>query len=174
MKATMPDTASLAMPELVACEPMDARMSKPACVKLWQSAQARRPEPWEARHHCIACPIGAKRAGKAMPPTVPAQEVWRMCCPRCRRLTMRLIGNRLCASCYNRTLEATKGRNAKGAIPWRVLEQLHPESVVMSDGENVQLLHADMVADAEELIIAQARQATRPVTFGRRAANVGA
>lgn len=172
--ALPPPSIPMVSPELVSCEPMSARMTKPACVKMWQASQDRRPEPWQSRHHCIACPTGAERAGRAISPTAPAQEVWRMCCPRCRRLTTRLIGKRLCPSCYNRTLEVIKGRNGKGGIPWQTLERLHPESMVMSDGASVRLLHNDMVADAEELIIVNARVATGPVMFGRRPVNVAA
>jgi hypothetical protein len=43
-------------------------------------------------------------------------------CPRCRRGGSRMIGGRLCVSCWNREREVKIGRNAKNTRPQLVLE----------------------------------------------------
>jgi hypothetical protein len=57
--------------------------------------------------------------------------------------------------------------NSKGAPPKKILEKLHPESVAVFDGERTHMVREDAVYDLEELIIVQARLATKPLAFGR-------
>jgi hypothetical protein len=159
------------MPELVACTPMGARMTEAACAKMWKSSQAQRPEVWHSKYHCFTCPIGAERAGATMASTAPAQELWRTCCPRCRRFTTRLIMGRLCVSCRNRQLEAEKGLNAKKRLPREILARLHPEAVTISDGQTVRVARDEMVYDLQELIIVQAMKASGPITFSKPVAH---
>jgi hypothetical protein len=168
---SIPDTSALALPELFLCERTQMRLTRPGCARLWEAANDKdhRPKEWEGKHKCIACPVGSIHAQKPISATAPLQENWRMCCPRCRRLTLRIINNRFCPSCYNRAREASSGvmANAKGSPPVKILEKLHPESVAVSDGETIKTVREAAVYDLEELIIVQARLATRPLAFGR-------
>jgi hypothetical protein len=165
------DTSNLSLPELFLCEKTQMRLTRPGCARLWVAAndKDRRPREWEGKFACLACPLGARHAEKPISATAPLQEAWRMCCPRCRRLTLRIIKNRFCPSCYNRAREASSGvmANAKGSPPIKILEKLHPESVAVSDGETIKTVREAAVYDLEELIIVQARLATRPLAFGR-------
>lgn len=100
--------------ELVRCEPYRLELLQSRCVAQWQSVAGKPRHTLERLQHCSGCPIGAERAGikaETAPPPLP-----RFCC-RCLTLSPRLIGKRLCPSCYNRALEAKKGRNARGTVP---------------------------------------------------------
>jgi len=78
---------------------------------------------------CLGCPVGAEFAGRTATPERQHAKfriagksraasistcLWRRCI-RCQRPAARLIASAYCPSCWNRTLELRRGRNAKGA-----------------------------------------------------------
>lgn len=158
---------NLPLPPMMHCERRNLRLSVPGCVTLWQSAAAKRPEPWEGRAACMGCPIGARHAGHNVPTTAPAVEAIRMMCPRCFHPAERLIKGILCVSCYNRHLEAAKGKNAKGGRP-QLLDRLHSEIVVVVEGQAERRVKRDAVVGPAEVIVSLAKLASAPMAFGRR------
>ena len=120
--------------ELVRCEPYRMELLPARCVSNWQSVAGKPRHTLERLQHCSGCPIGAERAGirvESAPTPLP-----RFCC-RCLTLSPRLIGRRLCPSCYNRELEIRKGRNARGTAPTKA--QAPKAVVLIVDGQRVEL-----------------------------------
>ena len=108
--------------ELFQCTARACRLTRKGCASIWTRAQEKRPEPWEGSWHCRDCSIGAANAGKAPEPQV--DDALERLCPRCGRLTDRMIKGRLCISCYNREGEVRRGRNRKGHYPVRVADSI--------------------------------------------------
>lgn len=120
--------------ELVECPPYRMQLLQSRCVAQWQSVAGKPRHTLERLQHCSGCPIGAERAGikvESAPPPLP-----RFCC-RCLTLSPRLIGRRLCPSCYNRELEIRKGRNARGTAPTKA--QAPKAVALVVDGQRVEL-----------------------------------
>lgn len=114
----------------------------------------------------MTCPIGAANAGQSMPSTAQATEDFRMMCPRCCRLSDRMIGKRLCVSCYNREREALIGKNAKGGRPL-LCDVLHSQIIVAMDASGPRVVRADPVVSAAEAVFGLARLAQGPMAFAR-------
>lgn len=104
--------------ELFECKVRKARLTKKGCAGQWTAAQQLKPEPWESRWHCRSCQTGAVSAGVSQPNH--KDEALAKLCPRCGRLTDRMIKGKLCISCYNREREVARGKNRKGHIPVKV------------------------------------------------------
>jgi Zn finger protein HypA/HybF involved in hydrogenase expression len=153
---------------MMRCDRQNMALSVQGCAKLYTSTIALRPQPWEARFGCLACPIGAANAGHPVVTTSESTELLRTICPRCRRRAFRVIQNRLCVSCWNREREVRVGRNGKGGKPRLVLEPV-VMAVVSSDA--VRTIEAPMMSGMIEAMIAAARSATGPVAFGRPGAS---
>ena len=142
---------------------------------MWRKANRSdyRAEPFEALYHCRGCQLGAAHAGEKAVATSEVAEAIRNVCPRCRRLAnSRLIGGRLCISCYNRDREARISRNRKGGRP-ALADALHSEIVAVIEGEQVRTLEGDRVTGIEEVVIAAARKAGGPMFFSRAPASAG-
>src|ERR1700730_16776803 len=93
------------------CSALVATLSTDSCCAKWRKAQELRPDAVSALHRCGACRIGAAHAGEVVVERSPVFGVaW---CPRCRRGATRMIGNRLCVSCYNRAKEFERGANGE-------------------------------------------------------------
>jgi hypothetical protein len=153
--------------EVFRCDRRQMTLSRPGCAKLWESALRNRPEPYEGRFACLACPIGAANAGKPIIVTASATELLRMVCPRCRNPASRLIHSRLCISCYNRHREALAGKNAKGGRPL-LCDKLHVQRVAVSDGRVERIVRQNNVVDAPEVMFLLAKSARAVMSFGRR------
>jgi hypothetical protein len=161
--------------EMMRCDKRSMTLSKAGCARLWLSAQEKenRPKEWEGRFSCIGCRVGAMSAGKSMPVTAEAVEAWRMVCPRCRKPAQRMIKERFCISCFNRAAEVLRGKNSKGNPPKILLDRLHSEIVVVSDGATTRIVSEDSVVDLAEVIVLHARTASGALAFSRPAAHVG-
>jgi len=86
-------------------------LSEDSCAKYHVASQS---QEWRLRlPHCVECAIGAKHAGLEV--GVPLHL--RCVCLRCGSGEGRRVFGRLCMSCYNREVEARKGKNAKGGLP---------------------------------------------------------
>lgn len=70
---------------------------------------------------CRSCPIGAAHAGADH---VHHSKLFGMAiCPACRTGATRMIGNKLCASCYNRRREMRAGKNGRGNAPVELMRR---------------------------------------------------
>lgn len=107
--------------EVFDCGDQEATLTRRGCAGRWERAQAKRkrrgddPEAWDALGACRTCPLGALHAGRD--PTISSPDYGSDQCPRCGFGTTRMVGNRVCVSCYNREAEYLKGRNARGNRP---------------------------------------------------------
>lgn len=157
---------------MMRCERQRVTLTHAGCARLWESVQKAdtRPKPWEARAHCVGCPVGARNAGKPHEAAFVPAVVLQALCPRCRRISDRMVGKALCISCYNRDREAKLGRNAKGGRP-RLCDQLRTVVLSVVAGDEVAALHQAAVVDVAEAILRAARQARHPMAFGRLGTN---
>ena len=158
--------ADMMLPELVPCPPMRSRMTERACIRMWTSTQDKPPGLHEARTACLTCTLGAQRAGvdvaaaEAQARAAALAEKMRHVCPRCERVTPRLIKGKLCVSCYNRDREARIGRNAKGTPPVRIIGRIRNEHLaVAGQAGEVRLVVVEHVASRVEAAAIAARQA---------------
>ncbi len=153
-------------PPLFRCPRQAMTLTAAGCARLWSSAQAKKPAPYEGRAHCFTCPIGARHAGKPEAALFePVQEL-KAYCPRCRRVAGRLINGRWCISCYNRQREAEKGRNAKGGVP-KLAHRVHAIRVAMVAADAAAIVRElPAVTSMAEAMLYLAQQAKGPVQFG--------
>jgi hypothetical protein len=158
------------MTPIIHCDRRKMTLTERGCAALWGSANIVKPAPapWEGRHACLHCPIGAGHAGETVNPMAAVVAVLRRICPRCRRVSTRIIGNRLCVSCYNRDREVRTGRNAKGQKPRLIL---YPAALSVATPVGVQHVRADLVTGPAEIMLARARNATTSMAFGWGAPN---
>ncbi len=144
-------------------------LSAAGCARLWHSAQETRPLPWEGRHRCLSCPIGAARAGRPGVGPFPPAELLRewVICPRSRRPATRLsrghlINGRLCVSCSNRDREVLRGEDARGRPPRLVLRDV--TLAVVESGAVRHALRYRVTSDLEAMLV-EAMQAKGPLAF---------
>jgi hypothetical protein len=100
---------------LFRCVTMSATISTAACAQRHRDAQTVGDEDPGRLLPCRGCSIGAAHAGVRL-----IHYSWNYgteICPRCGRGTTRMIGHRVCVSCYNRAREFLSGKNAKGRAP---------------------------------------------------------
>jgi hypothetical protein len=158
------------LPATFRCDRQGMTLTVAGCKRLWTSAQERRPDPWEGRHACLSCPIGATHCGQssADAKAAAATEALRKFCPRCSRRATRLINGEFCVSCYNRVREIARGRNCKGNPPIEVAARIH--SVTLSIGTEIAPAPAIQtfsgVASRAEAMILAAKAAKGRVVFG--------
>ena len=150
---------------MMKCEARALSLSTRGCARLYEAAQHRVPDPWESTAACKFCPIGARHAGTTVAPMAKAVSDLRKICPRCCRPAARLIRGHHCVSCYNRGREAAVGRNRKGSRP-ALADQLHTEVLVVANGPDVVVRVMPRVASRVEAMLAMAKAASGPLTFG--------
>ncbi len=87
---------------------------------------------------CKDCPTGAIHSGKPAPQLpgkrefsltlirkIPLDSCISRYCIRCGKSASRIMAKSFCATCWNRMLELTRGRNGKGCWPRVTAEVLH-------------------------------------------------
>src|SRR4051794_32514669 len=90
--------------ELFRCEAYRATLSIGACAKRWNGAKRGKPEKLEQLEKCRGCSLGAVHAGSATGYDGYYHPFYGAAmCARCRRGSFRIIGSRLCPSCFNRS-----------------------------------------------------------------------
>ncbi len=120
--------------EFFTCERLRASMSVKGCGTRWTEAQGGEGgrygnSVFEARasltNTCRSCPIGAAHAGADH---VHHSKLYgASICPACRTGATRMIGNKVCVSCYNRRRELRAGKNARGNAPIELMQRpVHP------------------------------------------------
>ncbi len=152
--------------ELFTCTKTGMRLTPAGCGRLYLSTHEKRPKEWEGRFACLGCQVGKVNAGgEPAGPAELAAEVWHDVCARCLTSGSRVINGRLCVSCYNRDREAAIGRDRKGHRPV-LADAIHPVTIVMQRGDQVERLHADRVLAAAEMMVAAAKAQKTSLTFG--------
>lgn len=74
---------------------------------------------------CRSCAIGAAHAGADH--VHHSKLFGTSICPACRTGATRMIGNKVCVSCYNRRRELRAGKNARGNAPIELMQRpVHP------------------------------------------------
>lgn len=126
--------------ELVECPAYHLHLTQKSCADNWESVAGKPLHTLLRLHHCLGCPIGAERAGKAAVPT----PLPRFCC-RCKKLSPRLIARRLCPSCYNRERELRVGKNARGTP---CVKFTPVETCVVGASINQEQMKVEMVASS--------------------------
>ncbi|WP_146208851.1 hypothetical protein [Azospirillum sp. TSO22-1] len=159
-------------PVMMRCQRRSVTLAESSCAASWETAQKKRPEPWEGRWHCRSCALGAEKAGKPLPQTAIAADALSCLCPRCFRPAPRLINGHLCVSCYNRDREVARGRNAKGGVP-RLTAKLHNLTILIVEAGAVRRETLDRVTGPQEAMIMLAKRARRPIAFLRPIHRIG-
>lgn len=131
------------------CEAYAATITTEACSGRWDKAQGD-PEAIIGQR-CLKCEIGAAHAGK--PFTYRHPMFGKDFCSRCHSGGFRLIGNRLCVSCYNRDREVRIGKNGKGTIPQKLKLTDLTIGVILDAGSPKarRVLYHDLAVDRDEL-----------------------
>lgn len=118
----------------------DLTITPATCAQMYR--RGKRAEPWDACARCRGCEIGAKHAGEI----IVAEPAMRECL-RCGRKARRLIGNRLCLSCYNRERELITGHYRRKKPPaglrlttLSILLDGHPQAVQITAASPVEAL----------------------------------
>lgn len=155
------------------CDRQAVTLTVGGCARMWQSAREKRPAPWEGRHNCVGCPLGATHAGDTQEVAAKARasEALRRICPRCTRPAARLINGRWCISCYNRVREVARGKNAKGNLPVIVMSRLHNVALTVArpwpSNHPPETESFTSVTSRTEAMILAAKREAGPVFFGR-------
>ena len=146
------------MTELVLfeCKARSARLTTKGCAGQWTAAQERPPETWEGRWHCRSCPIGAENAGVAQPRH--KDEALAKLCPRCGRLSDRMIGGRLCISCYNREGEVRRGKNRKGQPPVMIMSAIRTIVAIFTVNGIEDIREFENVTSVNEVLVLLLRE----------------
>ena len=142
--------------EIFRCEKRNVKLTKGGCARMWELAATNKPKPWEGQAACVACPIGAANAGHAVKAAAQVIEDIRMICAGCFRPSDRMIAGDYCPSCYNRRLEAKRGRNAKGGTP-RISALLHPEFLAVAEGQRRRCIRVNHVLSLAEAVLIAAK-----------------
>jgi hypothetical protein len=113
---------------------------------------------------CRSCPIGAAHAGATH---VRYSRLYgASICPRCRKGVTRMIGGRTCVSCYNRSRELAKGRNARGNRPVELLSRApHSIELMIAVDGRARVARVEGV-DLTEVVIQTLRTTRGEVEFG--------
>jgi hypothetical protein len=115
--------------KLFSCTIFRGTFSTKTCAARWARAQVAKGEELDRLFRCRTCTIGACHAGygEIRYSAHHASSI----CPRCGKGTMRMIGNRICVSCYNRSRELRSGKNARGNVPIELLQRPLPRADVL-------------------------------------------
>ncbi len=163
----MPDTDGF--PALFTCQRHQGglRLTTTTCAGLWHRARRNAEADQIRLAPCVGCQVGASNAGAKVRPAAPVQATASvLSCVRCGQGARRLVGSRLCVSCYNRQREYEAGRNAKGGPPSQHRPLYCAIVGVVTDTGAVQPLQVDMVGGQVEALLTISR-ATGSARFGR-------
>ncbi len=144
--------------------PGNLTLSVASCAKSWKDGNGSDPDKRMRFHHCTRCQQGAIHAGCGTQSVVNPYYM-RKRCPRCDRPSARMIGGRICVSCYNRELEVLKGRDGRGKTP-KNLPQVHPEAVAMVVNGRFACVQVSYATDALEATLQVLRKTEGDVRFG--------
>jgi len=143
------------------CEKRRASLLASSCKSMWQEGNRKVCD--DRFLLCRGCQIGAIHAGVGDATLSPLYAT--PTCARCGTGGMRLIGGHICVSCYNRSAEYKKGRNARGSAPINH-PILYRIAIRYMAGGQVKTKTRDDAASSLELIVGALRDEPKQVTFG--------
>lgn len=154
------------------CSRLSATLSMSGCARRWREASVpvkrRRGDDQggdtsvDRFSACRGCPIGAAHAGEAV---INYSSIYGAdICPRCRKGVTRMIGDRICVSCYNREREEAAGKNARGNVPTRLKPLRSINFRVVVDGAP-RVMSADRVVDIAEPMVQTMRRTPGKIVF---------
>jgi hypothetical protein len=108
--------------------PGNLRLTPNACAASYQ--RGKTAKEFETARLCRGCPIGASHSGEEVQQELP--ETTCRLCPRKKIAGRKIVYGNLCISCYNRLLEAFKGRNAKHCTPQKLCGRSVHDAVVVA------------------------------------------
>lgn len=146
------------------CAAFRAVLSQPGCASRWREAQTAKGHAAERFGACRGCHIGAAHAGERFMRYSRWYGV--QVCPRCHTGGLRMIGNRMCVSCYNRSRELRAGKNGRGNKPVELIAQAPRRlSICLSIDGRAERHHA-LAVGLHEPMIQTLRTAKGDVEFG--------
>jgi hypothetical protein len=150
------------------CEPYKvAVISTQSCAARWNKAQDARGDLGAALAACRKCSAGAAHAGHGRVNYSPWYK--NGVCPRCGNGGRRIIGGKVCVSCWNRAREMRLGRNARGNRPVELLARPLHRVVVLVTVDGVTRRHVDPESSGltETVIHFLQNNAAGEISFGR-------
>lgn len=135
-----------------------------SCAKSWKDGNGKDVDKRIKFHYCTRCPIGAKNAG-CDSLSVVNPYFMRKRCPRCDRPCARMIGGRVCVSCYNREREVLNGRDGRGKVP-KSLPMVRPYQVAAVVNGHLRSVRVAYAADGPEAVLQVLRNTSGEVVFG--------
>lgn len=116
------------------------------------------------RSQCRFCPIGAVHSGERESEN-SSRLYGSMMCSRCQRISNRLVGNRICISCYNRQSECKKGKNAKGN-PLKLIRHYYAVNILIVRKGTVQIRVTENIMSFQEAIFSILLTEKENIVFG--------
>lgn len=161
------------------CSRLGATLSMGGCAARWREAKAppkrRRGDEDDGGAvldrfaACRGCPIGAAHAGEEV---IEYSGLYgSSTCPRCRKGTTRMIGSRICVSCYNRERERQTGKNARGNAPTKIQALCDVQFRAVID-DKAKVIRAVGVVDALEPAIQTLRTTPGKAVFAYAAPTI--
>lgn len=146
----------------------ELRITPTTCAGMWTRARRDHEDALVRLAPCVGCTTGAGHAGAKVMPAAPAQPASNgLACARCGGGNgRRLLGGRLCISCYNRQREYEAGRNARGGPPAHHRPLFCVVVGAVGDAGDVQPVRVGPVASPIEALLTVSR-ATGVTRFGR-------
>ena len=118
------------------------------CAEQHRLANTRSFINEHRRTACRFCPVGMLHAGERE--TESCSRLYKsMLCSRCQRVSNRLIGGRICISCYNRQAETRHGKNAKGN-PLRMHRHFYKINLMIIKNNIVQIKVVENIMSLQE------------------------
>ncbi|REG61558.1 hypothetical protein B0G80_4411 [Paraburkholderia sp. BL6669N2] len=143
------------------CDRYKATLSVESCADKFK--QANSGDAFGRHAHCKRCPVGAAHGG-AGPDLNLGTLKGSLTCSRCHRTNGRLIGKRLCISCYNRQRERLLMKNAKGSAPIKH-PPLHRLTIGYMAGGKVGTHTVERAVETTELIVDLLRDSEHSPSF---------
>ncbi len=147
------------------CATFRAVLSQKGCGSRWREAQSATGREAERYAACRGCPIGAAHAGEQHVRYSRWYKV--QVCPRCHKGGMRMIGNRLCVSCYNRDRELKVGRNGRGNKPVELMARAPRMYQVTVKIDDETFVYSAPSVSTQELVLQTLRTARGEISFSR-------
>ena len=143
------------------CERRSASLQAANCARMWNDANG--PKATQLTSPCKNCNIGAHHAGvdNASQSPITGSPI----CARCERTGLRMVGNHICVSCWNREREYLIGKNRRGVKP-KHHPTLHRMAIRFLCDSEVRTISIPTAATLKELVISCLRDNRKTVVFG--------
>lgn len=140
------------------------KMSATFCGQLHCKANTKAHISEHRYKSCRFCLVGQLHSGKRQKAS-GSRLYASLLCSRCLRVSNRLVGGKVCVSCYNRFRENVAGLNAKGN-PLKLVRKYHSVSLLLVKENTVTLREVSEVMSTVEGVVSVLLSETENVTFG--------